>query len=429
MLPSSKTFTKKTLLVLSFAILFCGLSFYLVQPAYAQESISDDASAAYLVQFQPNVSAAERAAWLASQNLELVSWLPQINVAEVRGRVGNSAELFTADAGPVTYIEADASVSGELVVSDPAYNNPDQGYAQRKLGLAASWDVTEGTADVVIAILDTGINPAHPELAGRLVAGYDFVNNDADPMDDFGHGTHVAGIVAAELNGASIVGVCPKCKLMPVKVLNEKNGGKWSYVVQGILYAVDNGARVINLSLGAGVSSATLESAIKYAQDHNVVVVAAAGNGGSETVFYPAALPYVIAVGATDRNDVRWSLSNYGDFVDVVAPGVNIYSAYHDLGNTTGYAYMTGTSMATPFVSGLAGLVLSRKPELTGAEVAEMITGHVVDLGATGKDKEYGHGRIDVYATMVAANDGVEPRSPGGGAVAQLFMPMVQAAN
>jgi subtilisin family serine protease len=407
-----------------------------VQPVLAQDSIAS-APATYLIQFQPDTSATERDAWLASQGVELLSWLPQIGVAEVR-MAGEQAEslaaslaLSAAGTTPIAYVEANTTVSGDRVITDPAYSDTSRGYAQQMLRIAAAWDVTEGDNDIVVAIVDTGINPNHPEFAGRIIAGYDYVNNDDDPLDDNGHGTHIAGIVAAGLNGIGTVGVCPQCKLMPVKVLDERSGGNWGLVAKGILYAVDHGARVINLSLGATISSLTLENAIQYAQKNNVVVVAAAGNLGIETPFYPAAIPYVIAVSGTDRFDLRWSQSNYGNFVDVAAPAVSIYSSYYDLVNTSGYAFMSGTSMATPFVSGLAGLVLSRQPELTGTGVTELITQNAIDLGASGKDKEFGYGRIDVYATLLAANGGVAPAptAGGGGAAIQLYLPAIRVAK
>jgi thermitase len=147
-----------------------------------------------------------------------------------------------------------------------------------------------GSQQIIIAVVDSGIKLNHPEFKGRLVAGYDFSNKDAVPDDDSGHGTHVAGIVAAALdNGEGVAGVCPNCALMPVKVLNENNLGSWSQLARGILFAVDNGARVLNLSLGASTSSETLASAIDYAIESGVIVIAAAGTFNSDEPFYPAA--------------------------------------------------------------------------------------------------------------------------------------------
>ncbi len=415
------------------------------QPVLAQDA-PPAAPSAYLVQFQPEMDEAARAAWIARQGAELVSWLPQINVAELRplnaaasnltGSLTGSLTVAAADMASIVYIEPDGPVSGDYAVSDPAFGNANQSYGQQMLRVSAAWDITPGDDDIIIAIVDSGIDPSHPEFRGRLAPGYDFVNNDNDASDDHGHGTHVAGIAAAGLNGVGTVGVCPQCKLMPVKVLNARNGGTWSLVAKGILYAVDHGARVINLSLGATESKKLLEDAIRYAQEHGVVVVAAAGNTGSDIPFYPAAIPYVVAVGGTDRNDARWAQSNYGGYVDVMAPAVSIYSAYHDPAGSATYAYMSGTSMASPFVSGLAGLTFSRDPKLTAAEVIQLITEEAIDLGAPGKDTEYGYGRIDVYATLLAANGGVAPTpqnppddgSGGSSApVAHLYLPAIVA--
>jgi subtilisin family serine protease len=330
-------------------------------------------------------------------------------------------------AGPVAHVEPDVAVSGDLFtgnlsvgdlpagdgpVSDPGYVDGNQGYGQHLLGLAGAWSITKGSGDVIIAVVDSGVSPVHPEFAGRLVAGYDFINKDDDPADDHGHGTHVAGIAAAGINGVGTVGVCPECKIMPVKVLNERNGGTWSSVSKGILFAVDNGADVINLSLGATVSSTTLISSVQYALDHDVVVVAAAGNLANNAPFFPAAAPGVVGVSGTDAEDRYWPVSNYGDFIDVAAPGVNIYSSYYSLANGSGYAYMSGTSMASPFVTGLAALIRSRRPDLSAVEVAGLLSSTAKDLGDPAWDRYYGAGRVDAHAALVAANDGMDPATP-----------------
>ena len=394
------------------------------QPVAAQDSLGES----YLVQFQPGTSQAERDAWLAEANAELVSWMPQIGVAEVRFAHGaplaaasvNAEANSATDSGPIAFMEPDVPVWGDSMVGDPAYLDANQGYGQHLLDVESAWTVTKGISETIIAIVDSGINLNHPEFAGRLVPGYDFINNDDDPTDDHGHGTHVAGIAAAGINGFGTVGVCPECKLMPVKVLNQRNGGTWGTVSKGILFAVDNGADVINLSLGATITSTTLISSVQYALDNGVVIVAAAGNMGSDSPFYPAAVPGVIGVSGTDSQDQYWGVSNYGDYIDVAAPAVNIYSCYHDLVNTSGYAYMSGTSMASPFVTGLVGLILSRRPELTGDEVLNLMGNTAKDLGDPGRDAYYGFGRVDAHKALVAANDGIDPslQDPAdGGAV------------
>lgn len=231
-----------------------------------------------------------------------------------------------------------------------------QQYGPQKMSAPAAWDVTLGSSSIVIAIIDTGVNLTHPDLAAKIVPGYDFVNSDADPMDDHGHGTHCAGIAAAITNnGIGIAGIAPNCKIMPVKVLNSSGSGSTANIANGINWAVDNGAKVVSLSLGGGGISATMEGAVNYAWNNGVVVVCAAGNGGAATLFYPAGYNNSIAVGSTDSADARSSFSQYGTWVDIAAPGSSIYSTY----TGTGYATLSGTSMACPHVAGEVGLLWS----------------------------------------------------------------------
>ena len=359
-----------------------------------------------LVQFDADVSPAERDAVIAGLGGEMTAWMPQINVAEVRLPAADgmavAAAAPLATQAQVNFAEVDAAVSGDYQPTDPAFALPDQVYGLTQIQAQSGWDYTAGDASVVVAVVDSGIKLDHPEFAGRLTAGYDFVNDDDTPDDDAGHGTHVAGIIAAGMdNGVGSTGVCPRCLLMPVKVLGANNLGTWSNLAQGVLYAADHGADVINLSLGGTVSSQTLAAAVAYAQAHGVLVVAAAGNNGSDQPYYPAALDGVVGVGATTAEDARWQNSNFGESVDVVAPGDLIFSTYYQLDNVFGgYMYLSGTSMATPYVSGLAGLALSLDPALTAVEVTDLLQQGVDDLGTPGRDAEYGYGRINAAKTL-----------------------------
>ncbi|MCW5940100.1 MAG: peptidase S8 [Fimbriimonadaceae bacterium] len=243
----------------------------------------------------------------------------------------------------------------QVTPNDPRYPNQ---YALPKISAPTGWTVTTGSSSVVIAIVDTGIDKNHTDLNSKFVAGYDFVNNDSDPDDDNGHGTHCAGIAAAVTNNANgVAGVDWNARLMGVKVLNASGSGSFSAISNGITWAADNGAKVISLSLGASSGSSTLESAVNYAWNRNVVVVAAAGNSNTSSPSYPAFYTNCIAVGSTDQNDARSSFSNFGaSWVDVAAPGTSILSTYD--GNT--YATLSGTSMACPAVAGLAGLLWAK---------------------------------------------------------------------
>jgi thermitase len=264
------------------------------------------------------------------------------------------------------------------------------------------WDIEQGNASVIIAIVDTGIDYTHEDLAGKVIKGYDFVNEDFDPKDDNGHGTHVAGITGAIANnGKGIAGVCPGCSLLAVKVVTAGGAGANSWIANGIANAVNLGARVINLSLGGLDSSNTIKLAVEQAYQNGVVIVAASGNDGNSIPMYPAAFPEVIAVGATDRSGDRASFSNYGSHLELMAPGQAIYSTLP--GNS--YEAWNGTSMACPHVAGLAGLILSRDPGLTSQQVRQVLDATAEDLGSVGRDSSFGYGRINALAALTQTPD------------------------
>jgi thermitase len=245
----------------------------------------------------------------------------------------------------------------------------------------AAWQYTSGgSSGIVIAIVDTGVDDTHPDLAPKIVGEYTFVGSI---KDGFGHGTHVAGIAAAATdNRIGIAGMCPNCKILSVKVLNDQGSGYMSDVASGIIYAASHGARVISLSLGGSGRSETLHSALDYAIANNALPVCAMGNSGSSlNTPEPAYWHDCLSVIATDQNGAKASFSNFGMKADVAAPGVAILSTMptYPVTLTTTYGYsmnydaLSGTSMATPMVSGIAGLVLSQNPNLTPAQVAGII--------------------------------------------------------
>ena len=243
-----------------------------------------------------------------------------------------------------------------------------------------AWTVTRGKSAVVVAVVDTGVDYTHPDLVDRVDTAndYDFVNGDSDAVDDNGHGTHVAGIIAATAdNGIGVAGVAPECRVLPVKVLDSKGSGDTIGVAAGIRYAADAGAKIINLSL-AGPSDATMGDAVAYAQLKGCIVVAAAGNEGLGSASYPAGYDQVIGVGATDSSNVRATFSNHGIGVDIAAPGVNILST--TLGG--GYEPLSGTSMASPFVSAVTALVWSVNATATASETIARVLGTAAPLNA-----------------------------------------------
>ena len=370
-------------------------------------------TALWLIRFQPTSTVAERTQTFAALGVTPLRWLANGSIAQVQAATTDTvfASRALADVAPyIDYLEPDTIVSGESTPNDPAFSELTKVYGLNMVEAPRAWDVGSGSGDVILAILDSGLNATHVEFSNRVVAGYDFINEDDDPTDDHGHGTHVAGIAAAAAgNGEGSAGVCPQCKIMPIKVLDGGNRGTWGTVASGIYYAVDHGARVINLSLGASATSRTLEDAVAYAKEHDVIIVASSGNAASSLPYYPAAIPWVVAVGATNDVDALWPFSNTGDHIDLTAPGYRIFSTYYDLSSSGGYAYMTGTSMASPFVTGLVGLVTSLDGELTAPEVIDLMTANADDLGDEGKDDSFGYGRINAYTTLVAANGGEAP--------------------
>ena len=278
----------------------------------------------------------------------------------------------------------------DVIPNDSDYG---QQYYLTNIRASQAWDHTTGTPSVIIAVLDSGIDLAHPDLAGRIGQGYDFVENDSIPQDQNGHGTHVAGIAAANANnGYGIAGVDWKAQIMPIRVLDAYGNGSFANVAQGIIWAADHGARVINLSLGGSQYSAVLDESVQYAVQMGVILVAATGNSGSSTVLYPAAFPGVIGVGATDQNNHLAWFSNTGDGVDVVAPGVSIYGL--DVGS--GFRSRNGTSMSAPQVAGFAAL-LAGLPEMQySSAVVAKIESSAKDLGPAGWDPQYGYGLIQI---------------------------------
>ncbi|WP_453994013.1 S8 family peptidase [Bacillus nitroreducens] len=262
------------------------------------------------------------------------------------------------------------------------------------------WGITQGSEKVKIAIIDTGVDLDHPDLVNRITDGYNIVKDNRIPDDDNGHGTHVAGIIASQTNNyEGTAGITWYNPIMPVKVMGEDGYGSTFDIARGIIWATDHGASVINLSLGNYKGSKMLKQAVDYAYRHDVVMVAASGNDDSSQPSYPAAYPHVLSVAAVDLNGDRANFSNYGDYIDVSAPGVTIPSTYID----EQYAALSGTSMAAPHVAALAALMRSVNPNLSNKEIMEIIKGTSLDLGQVGKDIYFGEGLIDMVQALKQA--------------------------
>ena len=339
----------------------------------------------------------------------------------------------------IKVVEPDYLVNILTIPDDPYYSSSGswgQSYPDlwgiHKINSEYAWDQTVGSPSIIVADIDTGVDRNHEDLRDNMWVntgevpdngidddgngyvddyyGWDWVNDDNDPMDDHGHGTHCAGTIAAVGNNSiGVVGVSPNSKIMALKFLNSGGSGYLSDAVEALQYASDMGARVSSNSWGGSGTSAMLDDAIQYVHDQGMVVVVAAGNSNADALdFTPASSDRAITVAASDYNDAKASFSNWGQKIDVAAPGVDILSTKaavcpmcnDDRTVGTYYCRVSGTSMATPHVAGLAALILSMDPDLTNEDVRQLIRTGAVDLGAQGKDRDFGYGRIDADGSI-----------------------------
>jgi len=277
----------------------------------------------------------------------------------------------------------------------------------QKIQAPQAWDITVGDANVVIAVVDTGVT-AVADLAPKLLPGANIVEGGSDTSDAGNHGTPVAGIIAASTNnGIGVAGITWLNNILPVKVYTSTGSTTCSAITKSIVWAADNGAKIINMSFGGPSECSGEKSAVDYAWGKGAVLVAAAGNDSSTTPNYPAAYSNVMAVAATNGYDELASFSNYGSWLSVVAPGGGIYTTY----SNGGYATAAGTSAAAPVVSGIAGLVMSANPVLSNSQVKSIIEQNSDDLGTPGYDIYYGWGRVNAYKAVLAALGAAPPPS------------------
>ncbi len=284
----------------------------------------------------------------------------------------------------------------------------DNTWGVRQIGAGTVHDAGDIGAGVKVAVIDSGVNYNHADLAANYAGGYDFFNGDADPMDDNGHGTHVAGTIAAVKNGLGVVGAAPAARIYALKVLGSNGSGDFSDVIAALQWCVTNKIQVTNNSYGSSVDPGyQVETAFKNAYAAGVLSVAAAGNSGNslgtgDNVGYPAAYTCVIAVAASSSSNVRASFSSTGPDVELTAPGVSINSTLR----SGGYGLMSGTSMASPHVAGVAALVRWADLTLTNDEVRAILQQTAKDLGAVGWDSLYGYGLVQADAAVQMALTG-----------------------
>jgi subtilisin family serine protease len=366
----------------------------------------------------------------AAQALEALTGLTVLDVAPYHGfaRLAvptgqEQAEIARLSALPwVDYAEPNyIAYAADTTPNDPYFSWQ---WNMQRVKAPAAWDLTMGSDSIVVAVVDSGIDLNHPEFAGRILEGYDYVRGDSEPNDEFDHGTHVSGIIAAAANNAiGVAGLAARVKILPLKVLDNTGTGYISDIALAILDAADYGAPIINLSLQSLVSTNTLYNAVVYAKDKGCLAVAAAGNYGNNgnPVVYPGAYSEVFTVGASDYDDNWASYSGYNDHVDLAAPGGTSASQTSQIWSTVrvskgSYGYMYGTSMATPMVSAAAALVWTCVPTATRQEVTNILKQTADKVGTYGYDENgrnpyFGYGRLNVGSAVPLPSLST---SPGG---------------
>ena len=384
--------------------------------------LAEHAPGELLVRFSPGMNSSQLANKMKEMGVTPKREIQAIKVHLVKLPPGLSVEKaierFSHLPG-VEYVEPNYI----LHIAETNHTEISDQWGMRQIHTEEAWNALGGNEknEILLATVDTGIKRDNSEVSSKIWAnpaetpnngidddgngfvddtwGWDFVNSDNNPVDDQMHGTAVTSVMVASQDGTGMVGICPWCKVMGVKVLDSSGSGYLDTVANGITYAANNGARVINLSLAGSAGSQTLQNAVNYAWGQGSVVVAAAGNDGQPLTLFPAGYTNAIAVASTNWLDKHSCFSNYNPgYISVSAPGEAVYVV--DINSPTGFNYYSGTSLSTPHVTGLAGLILGKNPNLTNSQVRSILENSSVDLGSPGFDSAFGYGRIDALRAV-----------------------------
>ena len=347
-----------------------------------------------IVKFKDSISANQKETFFENNQVEQLSELGN----------GTFSLISIPSGSDIHHVSEQLLRNPEVELIEPnytvqtSYKPADHGYSKQwyapKIKMPSAWNTTLGKSDIKVAVIDAGLQVTHPDLKGQTIKPYNAVTGETSLPSSI-HGTHVAGIIAAAKNTIGITGIAPNVKIIPVNVFEGDEADIYT-VAEGIDYAVKAGAKVINLSLTTEDYTEVLNYSIQSAVKKGVVVVAAVGNDQTSREQYPAAYENVIAVSATTKSDTRANFSNYGSYINLSAPGVDIYST----APTNSYRTENGTSMATPIVSGVSALILSKNPYLSPAEVTNILQNSSVDLGTKGWDRYFGYGRVDANQAL-----------------------------
>jgi thermitase len=356
-----------------------------------------------LVGVHRGISRPQAQALYWGQGAALAQEVPQLNLHRIRVPAGalETIQQALSRRPEVQFVEKNYLLPPDFVPNDPAYGSE---WHLAKISAPQAWTISQGVPGVIIAILDSGIDATHPDLAAKLVPGYNFFDNNTNTADVYGHGTLVAGAAAAlSNNGTGVASVAWQNLLMPVRVTDTNGYGSVLAIAQGLTWAVDHGAKVMNLSFTGIAGISTITSAAQYVVSQGGLVVAAAGNCGC--LDSTAENPYILSVSATDTTDTLASFSSRGPYVDMAAPGVSIVT-------TTaggGYGGVSGTSFSSPIAAGVVALMMSVDPALTPTDIETLLEATTDDLGVAGYDSAFGFGRVNAYKALRAAGGSSPP--------------------
>ncbi len=392
-----------------FIIIALGLAS--VGGSFAQGPQGEHAPGRLLVQTVPGVNDAVAGQAFAMAGAKVHHTINQIGVTvlEVPEPALDAVSQALQRTGKFTFVERDFVAHAGATPNDPDFASQ---WHLSTIQAPSAWNITTGSASAPIAIIDSGADPTHPDLASKLLPGWNFLtgtSNTSDTGANGGHGTAIAGAAAAATNNfTGVAGVSWANPILPLVVLDSSDYALYSDIASAMTYAADHGARIANVSIGGPTASSTLQSAVDYAWSKGTVIFAAAMNNSSSTPYYPAACNNVVSISATEPNDTFASFSNYGNWIDLSAPGDSIVTT--QLGG--GYGSWWGTSLATPIAATVGALALAENPKLSAAALVTLLEQNSDDLGTPGYDLYYGWGRVNAYKAVLAAKNPTGDTTP-----------------
>jgi subtilisin family serine protease len=407
---------KKLASLLVLAVVVC------LQSAQAQRPPDTHVVGRLIVQHRLDANPSAVNQVLSANGARVMGQIPQIHVSvlQVAEQAADKVAAALAHSGQFTFIERDMlAKTGATTPNDPYFGSQ---WHLATIQAPNAWGITTGTSATAIAVIDSGVDTSHADLAPKLAAGWNFLTGTSAIVDNTGHGTATSGTIAADTNnGVGVAGVAWGNMIMPLVVVDSTGSASYSNIASAITYAADHGARIMNISIAGSSASSTLQSAVNYAWNKGAVIFASAGNYSTSAPYYPAACDNVVAVSATDSTDLLASYSNFGSWIDLSAPGSSIMTT----SSGSSYGSWSGTSFSAPVAAGVAALVLAERPSLSAAALVSLLEQNSDDLGAPGYDTSFGYGRVNAYRAVLAAqnlpaSDTIPPSvsitSPGTGA-------------